>query len=64
MGQHPLTQSNPVAPPLQRPLYPGCQQSVDCYVLPPIGDHLRPRLAFLSIFLWLLLDKGTNCDAA
>ena len=29
----PPTQSNPVVPPIERPLYRGRQQSVDCYVL-------------------------------
>ena len=50
LGRRPPTWSNPVAPPLQRPLYRGRRQSVDCYFLPFNGDHLRPRPAFLSIF--------------
>jgi hypothetical protein len=44
-------QSNPVAPSLQRPLYCVRRQSVDCYVLPLNGDHLRTRPRLLLYFL-------------
>ena len=63
----PPMQSNPVASPLQLPLYCGRQQSVDCYVMPLNGDHLRPQPAFLSIFNGACVgapNKGTNCGAA
>ena len=51
MGQRPLMRSNPIAPSLQHPLYRVRQQSVDCYVLPLNGDHLRTRPCLPLYFL-------------
>jgi len=51
MGRRPLTRSNPVAPSLQCPLYRVRLQSVDCYVLPLNGDHLRTRPRLPLYFL-------------
>jgi hypothetical protein len=42
-GTTPPNAIQPVAPSLQRPLYHVRRQSVDCYVLPLNGDHLRKR---------------------
>jgi hypothetical protein len=50
-GTTPLTRSNPVVSSLQHPLYPVCRQSVDCYVLPLNGDHLRTRPRLPLYFL-------------
>jgi hypothetical protein len=67
-GTTPPNAIHPVAPSLQRPLYRFRQHSVDCYVLPLNGDHLRTRPRFPLYFFDRARvgapNKGTNIDAA
>jgi hypothetical protein len=60
MGRRPPTQYNLVAPPFQRLLYRGRHQSVDCYVLPLNGDHLRPRPRLPLFLMGLALAPQTK----